>query len=86
MNSKLACEQALLFGRAKQAARVPRFRVSSRLLLVRLLLTISLKKRACSQANAKQGIFHALLQRSCTKLGNRDFLSSFAERIEDSTL
>ena len=26
------------------------------------------------------------LSQSCTKLGNRDFVSKFAERIEDSNL
>ena len=50
----------LLFGRVKRVARaryppppplfVPRFRVSSRVPLVRLLFTISPKGRACSQA------------------------------------
>ena len=44
----VACEQALLFGRAKRAARErtsevpsPRFPVSSRVPLARLLFTIS---------------------------------------------
>ena len=75
----LAFEQALLFGRAKRAARerarargkesdhcklsflypVPRFGVSSRVPLARLLFTISHKWRACSQASK-------LLVASCT--------------------
>ena len=42
----VACEQALLFGRAKRAAS----RVSSRVPLARVLFTISPKWRACSQA------------------------------------
>ena len=51
MEVPVACEQALLFGRAKQAVRgCPRSRVSSRLSLARVLFTISPKWRACSQA------------------------------------
>ena len=52
---KVACEQALLFGRAKRAARGRRrSRVSSHVPLARVLFTISLKRRACSQAKSKR--------------------------------
>ena len=57
LENLIACEEALLFGRAKRAARARaserRSRespVSSRVPLARVLFTISPKWRACSQA------------------------------------
>ena len=50
----VACEQALLFGRAKRAALLspfPRSRISSPVPFVRVLFTISPKWRACTQAS-----------------------------------
>ena len=50
----VACEQALLFGRAKRAALlspVSRCRISSRVPFARVLFTISPKWRACTQAS-----------------------------------
>ena len=55
--AKLACEQALLFGRAKRAVRERVSEQESRDLaafpLARLLFTISPKWRTCMQATAK---------------------------------
>ena len=57
VGEKIACEQALLFGRAKRAASERRSRegpapaVASP--LARVLFTISPKWRACSQASEK---------------------------------
>ena len=54
----LACEQVLLFGRAKRATRgrasKPRSREALRVPLARVLFTISPKWRSCSQANCSR--------------------------------
>ena len=55
LRTKLAFEQALLFGRAKRAAR-ERVRVSSRVPLTRLIFMISPKWRACTQASVKRSL------------------------------
>ena len=75
----LACEEALLFGRAKRGTRKlaserrsrARFRVSSHAPLARLLFTISRKRRACSQAvslKKKIGIDSSVLKKKLTFL------------------
>ena len=54
----LACEQVLLFERAKRATRgranKPRSREALRVPLARVLFTISPKRRSCSQGNCSR--------------------------------